>query len=79
MSYIERSGVNIQARFQGYSRKAVGNIQDFVVGLQDCLLTNVKKMFLEVMNCTSASSHGTVPTLCSCGMRESLLLIPLGV
>ena len=43
-----RSGINIQAKFQGYDRREVSTIGDFATGLQDALLTNVKRMFLEV-------------------------------
>ena len=48
MLFIEKSGIDIASRFQGYGRREVKSLGQFVLGLQDCLLTNVKKMFIEV-------------------------------
>jgi len=46
--FVEKSGIDIQAKFQGYDRKELKSVGDYILGLQDCLLTNVKKMFLDV-------------------------------
>ncbi|XP_067948270.1 uncharacterized protein [Watersipora subatra] len=45
--FIERAGIDIQSKFQGYDRRELGNLGQYVIGLQDTLLTNVKKMFIE--------------------------------
>ena len=47
---MEKSGIDMQSKFQGYDRRELDSIGKFVIGLQDCLLTNVKKLFLDVRN-----------------------------
>ena len=47
---MEKSGIDMQSKFQGYDRRELDSIVKFVSGLQDCLLTNVKKLFLDVRN-----------------------------
>ena len=46
--FIERTGVSLQARFLGYQRKEIKGLFSFFDTLQSALLTNVKRIFVEV-------------------------------
>ena len=48
MWYIEHNGINIREKFLGYDRQELKSFGDFMVGLQECLLTNVKRLFTQV-------------------------------
>lgn len=45
--FMEETGINVQARFQGYQRREVKSLVTFLDTLQATLLTNVKKIFVE--------------------------------
>ncbi|KAK7494691.1 hypothetical protein BaRGS_00014089 [Batillaria attramentaria] len=47
LHFMEETGINVQARFQGYQRREVKNFSTFLDTLQSTLLTNVKKIFVE--------------------------------
>jgi len=57
IAFIEKSGINIQEKFQGYNRRDLPELKDFIIGIQDCLLTNTKKIFLEVIEDGGAHTH----------------------
>ena len=46
--FIERAGIDIHKKHQGFARRDVKSIGQFFEGVQDSLLTNVKNLFLEV-------------------------------
>lgn len=45
--FIERSGVDIETKHQGYSRREVKSVGQFFEGIQESLMTNIKHLFLE--------------------------------
>ena len=49
MLFIEKSGIDIASRFLGYNRQEMKNLQQYFTGVQNCLLINVQKMFVEVI------------------------------
>ena len=48
--FMEETGINMQLRFLGYQRREVKNFFTFLNTLQCTLLTNVKKVFVEVIH-----------------------------
>ena len=51
--FIERTGVSLQARFLGYQRKEIKGLFSFFDTLQSALLTNIKRVFVEVSSARS--------------------------
>ncbi|XP_800195.4 uncharacterized protein LOC582782 [Strongylocentrotus purpuratus] len=45
-AFAEERGVGIQANFQGYGRKEINGLSDFLGTLQETLLVNVKRIFV---------------------------------
>ncbi|XP_041365150.1 uncharacterized protein LOC121380414 [Gigantopelta aegis] len=45
--FVEETGICLQSRFLGYQRKEVNSLFTFLNSLQNSLLTNVKKIFVE--------------------------------
>ena len=48
MRFVESSGINLQEQFLGYVRRELKGFRDFMVGIQECLLLNTKRMFTQV-------------------------------
>ena len=46
--FVETSGINIREKFVGYDRRELPNFGAFLTGIQDCLLTNAKRLFTQV-------------------------------
>jgi len=47
LQFIEEQGVRMQTRFQGYGRREVRTLADFLSALQNTLLTNVKFLYVK--------------------------------
>ncbi|XP_033111105.1 uncharacterized protein LOC117112151 [Anneissia japonica] len=47
MAFIERRGIGIQSHFLGYDRRNVNSFSEFLGTLQESLLVNVKRVFVE--------------------------------
>lgn len=48
--FIERTGVSLQTRFLGYKRQEINGLFSFLNTLQSSMLTNLKRIFVEVRN-----------------------------
>ncbi|XP_071966234.1 uncharacterized protein [Antedon mediterranea] len=47
MAFIERRGIGVQSHFLGYNRRNVTNFREFLSTVQESLLVNVKRVFVE--------------------------------
>jgi hypothetical protein len=56
MNFIQSTGICLQQRFLGYQRKDITGLFSFFDTLQNALLTNVKRVFVEVRELTSLIS-----------------------
>jgi hypothetical protein len=48
IQFIEANGISIQSRFLGYQRQEISGLMSFFGTLQNALLTNVKKIYVQV-------------------------------
>lgn len=48
LSFMEETGINMQNRFLGYQRRNIKSFPGFMETLQATLLTNVKRVYVEV-------------------------------
>lgn len=48
VNFIERNGVSLQARFLGYQHKEIDGLTSFFSTLQETVLTNLKRLSMEV-------------------------------
>lgn len=48
MNFIQGTGISLQQRFLGYQRRDINGIFEFFDTLQNALLTNVKRAFVNV-------------------------------
>lgn len=64
MNFIQGTGISLQQRFLGYQRRDINGIFEFFDTLQNALLTNVKRAFVNV-SFFSISIHLSIIT-CSC-------------
>ena len=48
MHFIESNGISIREKFLGYDRRELRTFGKFMLALQDCLLTNAKRLFMQV-------------------------------
>lgn len=47
MAFAEQKGIGIYTQFVGYKQKPIHKLSDFLVALQDTLLLNVKRVFMD--------------------------------
>lgn len=64
MNFIQGTGISLQQRFLGYQRRDINGIFEFFDTLQNALLTNVKRAFVNV-RFFSISIHLSI-LACSC-------------
>lgn len=55
MNFIQGTGISLQQRFLGYQRRDINGIFEFFDTLQNALLTNVKRAFVNVTKVSSPS------------------------
>lgn len=56
IAFAEQKGVRIQNLFQGYDRREINSVADFLVAVQDTMLINVKRVFMTVRR--QSPKHG---------------------
>ena len=48
LKFIEKAGIDVASKLQGYQRKDIKSFAQFLDSVQDSLLTNSKYLYLEV-------------------------------
>lgn len=75
MNFIQGTGISLQQRFLGYQRRDINGIFEFFDTLQNALLTNVKRAFVNV-SFFSISIHLSILTYSCTHLNTFVAQIP---
>lgn len=50
MHFVEHRGISIQSQFHGFQRREIPTLSGFFEGLQECFVTQSKRVYLQVGN-----------------------------
>ena len=64
LKFIEKAGIDVASKLQGYQRKDIKSFAQFLDSVQDSLLTNSKYLYLEVGSFFLLPSERFLPDKC---------------